>query len=178
MPRQPSVPVASLGLSSRRLGPLPVVNHWLERMGVDALLERFVPTEDRRVRVPHARCLGVLLRSITVDREPIYREADRVAAFVPELYGLTEAEVDHLGDDRLGRALDGLFDADRHALLTEVALAMHRRLGIAFDCLHNDSTTIRFSGRYATAKGRSIRGRLGPHITYGFSKDLPVDTRD
>ena len=154
-----------------------MVNHVLEQLGVEALLERFVPTEDRRVRIPHARCLGVLLRSITVEREPVYREADRVAAFDPELYGLTEAEVAQLGDDRLGRALDRLFDADRQALLTEVALAMHRRLGVSFDCLHNDSTTIRFCGRYAAANGRSIRGRPGPHITRGFSKDHRPDLK-
>jgi len=134
-------------------------------------------TEDRRVRIPHARCLGVLLRSITVEREPVYREAERVAAFAPELYGLTEAEVAQLGDNRLGRALDRLFDADRQALLTEVALAMHRRMGVSFDCLHNDSTTIRFCGRYAAAKGRSIRGRPGPHITRGFSKDHRPDLK-
>jgi len=156
---------------------MPVVNHWLRRLDIDALLERFVPTEDRRIRVPHARCLGVLLRSIAVEREPIYREAERVAAFVPELYGLTEAEAAQLGDDRLGRALDRLFDADRQALMTEVALAMHRNLGLAFDCLHNDSTTVRFSGRYAAAKGRSIRGKVGPHVTYGFSKDRRPDLK-
>ena len=62
---------------------MPVVNHLLERLGLETLLERFVPTEDRRTRIPHARCLGVLLRSITVEREPIYREAAWVSAFAP-----------------------------------------------------------------------------------------------
>jgi len=39
-------------------------------------------------------------------------------------------EMEHLGDDRLGRALDRLFDADRAALLTEVVLAVAERFGV------------------------------------------------
>ena len=67
---------------------MPIVNHFLERLGLEALFERFVPTRDGRMRIPHARCLGVLLRSITVDREPIYREAEVVSGFVPDAFGL------------------------------------------------------------------------------------------
>jgi len=156
---------------------MPVVNHLLERLGLDEILERFVPTEDRRTRISHARCLGVLLRSITVEREPIYREAEWVSAFAPDLFGLGEDEARHLGDDRLGRALDRLFDADRAALLTEVVLAMHRGFGVSFDCFHNDSTTIKFCGRYGAAQGRSIRGRRAAHITYGYSKDHRPDLK-
>lgn len=153
------------------------MNHFLERLGLEALLERFVPTEDRRTRLSHARCLGVLLRSICMEREPIYREAEVVAAFAPEAFGLQEQELGLLGDDRIGRALDQLFDADRAALLTEVVRAMHRGFGVALDCLHNDSTTIRFSGRYAAAKGRAVRGRMAPAITYGYSKDYRPDLK-
>ena len=47
-----------------------------------------------------------------------------------------------LSDDRIGRALDRLFDADRAALLTEVVVAVGQRFGVAFDRLHNDSTSI------------------------------------
>jgi transposase len=156
---------------------MPLVNHLLERLGLDPILERFVPTDDRRIQVAHARCLGVLLRSLVVDRGPIYREAEVVGTFAPEVYGLSEAEARHLGDDRLGRALDELFDADRGALLTEVALAMHRRLGVAFERFHNDSTTVRFQGRYAAARGRSIRGRQALSITRGHSKDRRPDLK-
>ena len=33
----------------------------------------------------------------------------------------------------MGRALDRLFDADRSALITEVALASHERFGVTFE---------------------------------------------
>lgn len=175
--RQASVPVASLGLSSQRLGALPIVNCFLERLGLDGLLERFVPTSDRRTRLSHARCLGVLLRSLCVEREPMYREAEVVSAFAPEAFGLQEGDLAHLGDDRLGRALDRLFDADRGALLSAAVLAMHRGFDLCLDVLHNDSTTVRFQGRYASARGRTMRGRRAPAITYGDSKDHRPDLK-
>ena len=40
------------------------------------------------------------------------------------MFGIAAEEMEHLCDDRLGRALDHLFDADRTALLTDVVLAV------------------------------------------------------
>jgi hypothetical protein len=63
----------ALQLHTQRLGPLPLVNHYLERLGLLGLFERFVPTTDRRCRLSCAHALGVLLRSIITEREPLYR---------------------------------------------------------------------------------------------------------
>jgi hypothetical protein len=111
-------------LRTERLGPLPLVNHFLARLDLEALLDKHVRTQDRRVGCPYARALGVLLRSIVVEREPIYRQQETVRAFAPAMYGLDANTVSRLGDDAIGRALDRLFEADRAALLTEVVLAV------------------------------------------------------
>lgn len=50
-----------LALSVERLGPLPLINHFLERLALEAHLERFVPTPRRRTRLPYAKGLGILL---------------------------------------------------------------------------------------------------------------------
>jgi hypothetical protein len=68
---------ARLTLHSERLGPLPLVNHFLQRIGLEELLDQHVPTRDRRSAVAHAKALGVLLRSIIVEREPITASRDR-----------------------------------------------------------------------------------------------------
>lgn len=163
-------------LKIERLGPLPLINHFLSRMGLEALLEKHVPTTDRRCAVPHARALGVLLRSIVVEREPIYRQQETVHGFAAGLYGLSAEELSHLGDDRLGRALDRLFEADRAALLTEVVVAVGQRFAVQFERLHNDSTSISFCGQYRSpAPSRS--GRSAPAITYGYSKDHRPDLK-
>jgi transposase len=164
-------------LRTERLGPLPLVNHILQRLGLEALLATHVPTEDRRAGLPYATSLGVLLRSIIVEREPIYRQQETVRTFAPVLYGLAPTEVDRLSDDRIGRALDRLFEADRAALLTEVVVAVGARFGVRLRQLHNDSTTIRFTGQYRAARGRRLRGRRAPWITYGHSKDHRPDLK-
>lgn len=164
-------------LRTERLGPLPIVNRVLGRLGLEQILEKHVPTRDRRCILPYARGLGVLMRSIIVEREPIYRQQETVAAFAPGLFGVEAREFEALSDDRIGRALDQLFDADRAALLTDVVVAVSRRFGVRFDELHNDSTTIRFAGRYRKSRGRRLRGKRAPWITFGHSKDKRPDLR-
>ncbi len=164
-------------MRTERLGPLPIVNHFLERLGIEPLLERYVPTTDRRARLGWAKALGVLLRSIIVEREPVYRQDETVRAFAPGAFGLSQEEMALLADDQLGRALDRLFDADRGSLLTELVVTMRRSFGVGCEELHNDSTTVKFTGQYRDARGRSIRGRRGPWITYGYSKDHRPDLK-
>lgn len=160
---------ARFNLLVERLGPLPLINHFIGRIGLEEALSRHLPS-DARCSVPHARALGVLLRSLIVEREPIYRQQETVHGFADGMFGIDSEEMAHLCDDRLGRALDHLFDADRAALITEVVLAVGQRFGVSFDELHNDSTSISFFGSYRSASGRHIRGRSAPAITYGHSK--------
>ena len=160
---------AGFTLHTERLGPLPLINHFIERLGLHDTLSRHIAS-DARCAISHASALGVLLRSIIVEREPIYRQQETVHGFADGMFGIGAQEMEHLGDDRLGRALDRLFDADRTALLTELVLAAGQRFGVRFDEFHNDSTSISFCGSYRGAGGRQIRGRSAPAITYGRSK--------
>ncbi len=176
-PQAPLAPDARFNLDSERLGPLPLINAFLQRMGLEALLDKYVPTTDRRNAVSHGQALGVLLRSIIVEREPVYRQQETVDGFAPGLFGVSAGAMARLTDDRIGRALDRLFDADRAALLTEVVVAVGQRFGVGFDRLHNDSTSIAFCGQYRAAIGRKLRGRTAPAIVYGFSKDHRPDLK-
>jgi hypothetical protein len=52
---------ADFALRTERLGPLPLVNHFIECIGLEALLEQHVLTTDRRsdpanVRPPNTSC--------------------------------------------------------------------------------------------------------------------------
>jgi len=167
----------TFALVTERLGPLPVVNHFLAKLRLDDLLDQAVPTTDPRCRLRYGKALGVLVRSILVEREPIYRHSETVRTFACQGFGLEPAEVTHLRDDQLGRALDRLFDADRGTLMTRLVVSMTRRFQIRLEELHNDSTTVRCTGQYRHATGRSVRGRRALWITYGFSKDHRGDLK-
>jgi transposase len=163
-------------LITERIASLPLINHFLERMDLLALLEQYVPTRDSRCAISHAQALGVLLRSIVVEREPLYRQQETVHEFAPQLYGLSGEHIQHLSDDRVGRALDRLFDADRAALLTAVVVTVGKRFGVQFDEVHNDSTSVSVCGQYREAE-QPIRGRLPALLTYGHSKDHRPDLK-
>ena len=166
-----------LTLRTERLGPLPLINHVLRRLGLDALLAEFVPTTDQRQHVQHAKALGVLVRSVLVEREPIYRQQETVATFAPEAFGLGAEEAAHVGDDVIGRALDRLFDSDRGTLLTRVVVSAVKGFELTLDELHDDSTSIKVTGQYRGARGRRVRGKRAPFITHGYSKDHRPDLK-
>src|SRR5450755_2934111 len=168
---------ADFSLKTERLGPLPLVNHFIDRIGLVGLLEKYVPTTDPRCRVSNAKALGVLLRSIVVEREPIYRAQETVHGFATGLFGVAGGNLQSLSDDRLGRALDHLFEADRAALLTEVVLAVAKRFAVQLEQLHNDSTSISFCGQYRDQRASGHSGKRAPALTYGYSKEHRPDLK-
>jgi len=175
--RQAPLNLTETELRAERLGPLPLVNAFLERLDLEARLERFVPSAGRRVRLPFARSLMVLLRSLLVEREPLYAQAGALGSFAPSVFALGSSEAPRFSDDALGAALDELFDANHEALITDVVVAMAREFGVRLDELHADTTTVSFTGQYPDQQGVSIRGQRPPFITRGFSKDHRPDLK-
>jgi transposase len=167
----------SFRLESRSFGALPVVNHFLGRIGLEELLERYIPHADHRCRLAPSRALGLLLRNILLGRSPVYALEQWAAPFDPALLGVAPSQIPLLNDDRVGRSLDRLFEADRASLLTEIVVRAVREFGINLTQIHNDSTTITFSGEYAGARGQARRGRPTLHITHGFNKDHRPDLK-
>lgn len=164
-------------LHSQRVGALPIVNWFLARIGVDEALSAHVPADDRRLRLAPAAALGVVVRNLIVDHEPVYALAEWAAPFDPTLVGLESGDVALLNDDRVGRCLDRLFDADRASLLTEVVLRAVRNFGIDCSQLHNDSTSVTFAGDYKAADGATRGGKATAAITFGYNKDHRPDLR-
>lgn len=173
----PELATERLSLRAERLGALPLINHFIERLDLERHLDAFVPTTDKRIRLPYAKALGVLVRSLLHQREPMYRQHETVAAFAPTAFGLDATLAERVSDDAVGRALDRLFDADRAALMTAVVVGAVEAFGVELSQLHNDSTTVKFTGQYAQAKGRRLRGKPAPFVTYGYSKDHRPDLK-
>src|SRR5262249_37590612 len=93
------------------------------------------------------------------------------ARHVPELLGLCPAQLPSLNDDRVGRCLDRLFDAEIPTFALAVVVHAVREFAVDLDELHNDSTTITFLGDYESAeRERTLRGRLRLAVTWGHNK--------
>jgi len=168
---------AGFELISRRLGALPLVNHFLARAGVPALLGRYLPAEDARYRLAPATAIGLVVLNLLAGREPLYGLGEWAARYEPATLGLAGGDVEQINDDRVGRALERLFDADRASLLTELMLGVIAEFGIDTTELHNDSTSVSVSGVYRSATGTPRGGKPTPVVTFGHSKDHRPDLK-
>ena len=163
-------------LRSRTVGALPIINAFLERLGVDERLAAAVVPDPRAALAP-AVALGVLLRNIASERAPLYALGEWAARCDPGVLGLSSTAATLLSDDRVGRALDRLLGADRAALATSVAVGAMRGFRIATDELHSDSTSITLQGGYGGADGASVRGKKTARVLHGHSKDHRPDLK-
>ncbi len=82
-----------------------------------------------------------------------------------------------LHDDRVGRALERLFDCDRASLLTELMLGVIAEFNVDCSQLHNDSTSVTLHGAYKGADGRERAGKATPAIRHGHNKDHRPDLK-
>ena len=130
-------PVEPFTLRSQRLGCLPIVNFLFDRMGVAEKLQDYLPTDDPRLRLAPATVIATVVRNIVAGHRPVYALGEWAAPYDPTVLGLAPGEVELLNDDRVGRTLDRLFDADRASLITATVLGVIREFNIDTSQLHN-----------------------------------------
>lgn len=153
------------------VGAMPLVNHILERMGLEELLQKHLPPDDPRTELPTTQAILVMVRNVLVSREPIYGVGEWAARFAPDQIGLWEWEVPLLSDDRLGHSLVAAFLGIIPPLVLDVMGHIRVKFELGLDELHNDSTTVSFFGAYTDAAEEGQRGgRSTPAITWGHSK--------
>jgi transposase len=168
------LPASSFSLDSKSIAALPLVNNFLSRLRFSSFLADRLPPPDPRAGLDPVRALCALLRCLIIAPTPLYSVSAWAAPFHPSLLGAAPAL---LTDDRLGRCLDRLFDADRCALLTTFVLHMIKEFSIPLEELHNDSTSLSLVGRYVEADGRQMRGKPTLIVTFGHNKDHRLDLK-
>lgn len=168
---------ADLEVRTEALAGLPVINAVLDRIGFDAVVGEHLPQPDARVGLDAARAIAVVVRNLAIGRRPLYGMAAWAAGFDPGALGLFAGEAALLNDDRVGRALDQLFLADRATMTTALSVAAIKAYDISIDELHNDSTSICLYGAYRDATGAPHGGIAPPVPTWGHSKDHRPDLK-
>jgi transposase len=167
-----------LEVRSQRIGALPLINHFFERMQLLPLFQKHLPPDRRNARLDTSRALLVLVRNMLLSREPVYGIGEWAALHACDGLDLAEDEPALLNDDRLGRALDRVFDIFGKALLLESVRHVTREFQVSLQQLHNDSTSVSVYGAYSQAdKQKQVRGRPTCAITFGHSKDHRPDLK-
>jgi len=173
----PSPAPQRFGLRSQRLGCLPVVNVFLARLGLGEHLDRYLPHDDARLRLAPAAVIRLVVANIAAGHLPVYALGDWAAGYDPAVLGLGVGDAAALNDDRVGRMLDRLFDADRASLITTTVLRAIREFDLDVTQLHNDSTTVTLTGAYPEADGYPRGGKATAAIRHGHNKDFRPDLK-
>ena len=147
---------------------LPLIKHYMDELGLARLFDKYMPNHG--MEIAPAQVLSMMIMNIMVSARPLYRMEDWLHDY---LDGVTERrfEAAKYNDDRLGRNLDLVFDADRASLMAELsanAIRVHR---LETREMHNDSTSVTFFGAYDGEDPKAVK------ILHGYNKDHRPDCK-
>jgi hypothetical protein len=156
----------------RHVGPLLLVAHYLQRLGLVELVDDAVPMRGRAM-LTHGEVIAALVANRLCGPAPLYDVAGWASsAAMAELFSIPAGL---LNDDRLGRALEALAPVAEQ-IRGKLALAAASRCGADLSRLHLDMTAVRFTGGYAgsalVAKGWAADRTIARQV-----KTMQVSTR-
>jgi transposase len=139
-----------LRLRGLRVGALPILNRFIERIGLEDELTLALKNPG------YADALLALIKNILVERNALYAVGEWVA-----LYDVGLVAQGKIGDDKLGRALDRLFAADRATLQTRIVLAVMNGFDLKMEQIHNDTTSVMVRGAYNGQNAKAVQLKRG-----------------
>jgi len=167
---------------TRRFGDLAVIYPLIERMDVMSIINRHLPA-DPQADFDYGTTLSLLMAARLSSPMALSNVAQWAHDTGADL--LWDMPPEKINDDRLGRALDALFE-QRHSILASLALHVSREFDVPLNELHYDPTHILFEGGYerAVAREKGVIDRTGKktvvrsndqlapaHITKGRAMD-------
>jgi transposase len=149
-----------LELKAKRIASLPIINRFIDQMKLHQELKTAIGNEG------YADALLALTRNILVDRAALYAIQEWSEQFDSGLVSQGK-----IGDDKVGRALDRLFEADRATLQTRIVLSVMKVFKLQMERIHNDTTSITVTGEYANQEPEALQ------LKRGHSKDHRPDLK-
>jgi transposase len=153
----------------KRLGALPVIREYVERLGLRQRVDALAPVREVAHRTNGEIVLALVANRLTAPR-PLY---DIVAWAedwaMEETFGIRPAD---LNDDRLGRCLDDVA-AVHDALRGELTVQAIREFGLATKALRWDLTSVLVTGEYPEEEQAAGYAR----VQYGYGSGTHKQVR-
>lgn len=151
----------NLQLQNIRVGCLPIIDRFLERMCLHQELMLSLKNKS------YADAVIIVLKNILVEREALYAIEEWVYRHKPALGN----ELSPINDDRIGRAIDRLFEIDRATLQTRIMLKVMKVFSLNMERIHSDTTSISVHGEYLDQEASAVQ------LKHGHSKDHRPDLK-
>ncbi len=153
-----------------QLGGLPLLHSIIQRMGLREILSPYLQSHGND-KVPVVDTLILLIYNLALGKEPLYKLEEWMNRIDKHCIHLSQYTEQTFGDDRFGRGLDKLYEADRASMMTDIVLAVAKEFDIQMDRIHNDSTSIK---AYGQIPGKT---KSGLELRRGHSKDHRPDLK-
>jgi transposase len=162
----------STSLRRFTVGALPLIDRIAKRMKLREILAAFIPGHGNDLVSPSDTLL-LLIYNLAIGKSPLYELDQWCAGMDLQRIGiaLQKSKPGIFNDDRFGKALDKLFDADRASLMTSLVTSYVSAFDVDLKEIHNDSTTVKAFGRM---EGRTVTGF---ELKKGHSKDHRPDLK-
>jgi transposase len=151
------------------LGAHPIIEHYLQKLRIGELIATYI-AQDQRTKLPIERTFGLLIHNILTTPMPMYALADWLAPLDEQCLGLEPEQVACVHDDRAGQALERFYHGRHKDVFFHLALRAIKTFGLECAQIHQDTTTVTFTGQYA--------GWQAPEeLTRGHNKDHRPDLK-
>lgn len=156
-------------LRKHSMGAHPIIQWFIDKLQIREIVSSHI-AQDGRAAIGLEKTLGVLIHNILTSPMPMYEVADWAVPLSAEGIGLSPEEVPLLHDDRIGKGLDAFYAGRHKDVFFRLALRAIRVFGLDCSQMHQDTTSITFSGRY---DGWTAQER----IAHGYNKDHRPDLK-
>ena len=155
--------------ATKKIDVLPMVKHYITELNLYEIFNKQIPQKNNEDMAP-AQVLCMMVMNIICASRPLYRFSEWLADY---LDGMAEEQTNasKYNDDRLGRCLDKLFETDRNSIMTELSGNAIRVHDLETNDVHNDSTSVTFTGEYEGQEDATIK------LARGFNKDHRPDCK-
>jgi transposase len=151
------------------LGAHPILQHFMNRLKIPEIMSTYLP-KDQRINLSTDKTLTVFLHNILTQPMPLYEMGQWLQPLDETHLGLDVGESLLINDDRVGKSLDSFYHCRHQDIFFRLALRAIKIFEINCQQIHQDTTTITFSGRYDNWRGQ-------PALAHGTNKDHRPDLK-
>lgn len=153
----------------KQLDIVPLVKYYIEKINIVNILHKHLDKSTKN-EIPVSQTLGILITNILASSKPLYQVSEWLADYT-DGKAQEQFEANKYNDDRLGRALDVLYEANRQSIQTEIAAQVIKVHDLDTSKIHNDTTTISFAGAYEHQSEDTVQ------LKHGHNKDGRPDDK-
>lgn len=151
------------------LGAHPIIQFFIDQLKITEVIGSYIQ-QDERLSLGVEKTLIVLIHNILSSPMPLYEIADWLAPIDEKSLGLEPEEICLIQDDRVGKALESFYFGRHKDVFFHLALKAIKLFDLDCSRIHQDTTTITFSGKYAGWTAQEF-------MTYGINKDHRPDLK-